>query len=179
MPESQCVLKEGWNRPSGATGLALLSLSFLYCVIAQWHSAPNLNCCHGVWCSGHGAPVFCVLSDGGSCCHASACLVVLIDYAWRMRRMNAFIAPSVIHDCHNLLRCATAGTGSARVTKPCARSVVPLVYPSSASGYFRRAPSLRWACRTAGADSADKCHGHSLRVLTCSATLTESELQKE
>jgi len=110
MPESQCVLKEGWNRPSGATGLALLSLSFLYCVIAQWHSAPNLNCCHGVWCSGHGAPVFCVLSDGGSCCHASACLVVLIDYAWRMRRMNAFIAPSVIHDCHNLLRCATAGT---------------------------------------------------------------------
>lgn len=91
-----------------------------------------------------------------------------------MRRMNAFVAPSAIHDCHNLLRCATAAAGSARVIKPCARSVAPVVYPSSASGYIRRAPSLRWACRTNGADSANSCHGRSLRIVTCSATLTGS-----
>ena len=96
-----------------------------------------------------------------------------------MRRMNAFVAPSAIHDCHNLLRCATAAAGSARVIKPCARSVAPVVYPSSASGYIRRAPSLRWACRTNGADSANSCHGRSLRIVTCSATLTGSELQTQ
>ena len=90
-----------------------------------------------------------------------------------------FVAPSVVHDCHCFLRNATATARSAHVTTPCARSVAPLVHPSTVSGYLRRAPTFHWLHQIDGAGSVDFRCRRSQQTFTCTATVTESERSNE
>ena len=89
-----------------------------------------------------------------------------------MRRMNSVATPGVYYSyCAVFQRPVEL----ASVSGPCAQQCsAPVVYPSCASGYHRRALSQLPLLLHPRSGSALRC-GRTLRSLVCSATATESE----
>lgn len=88
-----------------------------------------------------------------------------------MRRMNTVATPGVYHHCRALLQ---RRVELASVSGPCTQQCsAPLVYPSCASGYHRRAPSQLLHLHSRSGPAL-RC-GRTLRTLVSSAAATESE----
>lgn len=88
-----------------------------------------------------------------------------------MRPMNSIAAPGLYFNCSALFQ---RRVDIASVSSPCAHRLAPLVYPSCASGYHRRALSQLSQRLHVGYGSAFQYSPTSGAVVS-SATATESE----